>query len=328
MLQAFTITNNEANQRYDKFLRKFFKPYQLVTLKDIYAWMRKWYIKINWRKWKENYRVQLDDIITFDRIPEQEQKKFFSTKEEAIQHIDLERVKQWIVYEDENRLAFNKPAGLVIHWWTKNEHSTSLHDILQQYTLSQGVVATATFAPSFCYRLDKDTSGVIIAATTYPALQLLNQLIRERQVTKSYHAIVIGKTPDTWSIEVPLFKGFDKKLWRSKSFVNQERGQHATTHFKKVQDITDDKLGELSLLNIKIETGRMHQIRIHMAHEGYPVLWDIMYGSPVINRLAHKHLKINRQLLHASTYTFYDSIQKKEIAITAPLPPDIKKMCY
>jgi 23S rRNA-/tRNA-specific pseudouridylate synthase len=76
---------------------------------------------------------------------------------------------------------------------------------------------------------------------------------------------------------------------------------------------------------VTIETGRMHQIRVHLAHIWFPVLWDIMYGSPVLNRIAHKYHKINRQLLHASEYSFYDSIQEKQITIATWLPDDFKK---
>jgi 23S rRNA-/tRNA-specific pseudouridylate synthase len=82
-----------------------------------------------------------------------------------------------------------------------------------------------------------------------------------------------------------------------------------------VATTNDDTLGDITLLKITIETGRMHQIRVHLAHIGFPVLGDIMYGSPVLNRIAHKKHKINRQLLHASEYSFYDSIQNKQITI-------------
>lgn len=327
MLPPLTITNNEYNQRYDKFLRKYFKKHPHVTLKDIFAWMRKWYIKINSRKHKENYRLQIGDVISFDRIPESEHDKLITKNSSTTTSTTLiKQTEKRVIYQDTHWLALNKPAWLVIHGGTKQNDNISLHDHLQQYAHAKQIADfSETFSPSYCYRLDKDTSGVIIAALTYPALQLLNQLIRDRQVQKKYHTVVVGKPRDHGTINQPLFKWFDKKAGRSKSFVNKEKGQHAITHYQMITSI-DSPLGTISLLEVGIETGRIHQIRVHLASIGHPVVGDIMYGDPAANRIAYKKLHISRQLLHASEYSFFDSIANQHIRIDAPLPDDIRKI--
>ncbi len=113
---------------------------------------------------------------------------------------------------------------------------------------------------------------MLVSAITYSALQHLNTEIRDRHVHKVYRAIVIGHTPAQWTADEPLFKGFNKKFGRGQSFVNHQKGKSSVSHFRTIKTRTDPQLGPLSLVEVKIETGRMHQIRVHAAHHGHPIV--------------------------------------------------------
>lgn len=113
------------------------------------------------------------------------------TKGEQRNEVTLEQIQKMILYEDNNWLVFNKPAGIVMHGGNKQENVLAMHDYLKRYTSLTGIEVNETFSPQFCYRLDKDTSGVLIAAKNYEALQYLNKLIRERKLQKQYLTVVV-----------------------------------------------------------------------------------------------------------------------------------------
>lgn len=248
-------------------------------------------------------------------------------KSQKIQEINLTSIQQSIVDEDENRIVRNKPAHMLIHPGDKHTTDVTLHDMMISYlNQTQQNDASQTFTPSFCYRLDKNTSGICISAKTYAALQYLNELIRERKTTKTYHAIVVWTTPSELVMKEPLFVWYNRNLGKSQCFVNQEKGKESHTHLYTLESIVDPDLWELSLVEVQLHTGRMHQIRVHCAHHGYPVLWDLMYGIPASNRIASKKKSITRQLLHASRYWFYDRFAHKERTFKTYLPDDFTKL--
>jgi 23S rRNA pseudouridine955/2504/2580 synthase len=323
------ITENEANQRLDKFLRKFFKNYPEIHLNDIYSWIRKGLVKVNWIKQKENYRLKYGDIINFDENIENIIKKpseIITSKENKKIKINLNDIKKQILYEDDNRIFWNKPAGIVVHPWNKHENDITLNDYLEIYTKNN--TKSPTFKPAFCFRLDKDTSWIIIAAKTFEALKYLNQLIKDRKTDKYYLAIVLWKFPKHIIIDYPLFRWFNKRFWRAQMFVNYEKWVYAKTEAWNIKTIKDLYLGKISLVKIKLYTWRMHQIRVHLSTEWYPILWDIMYWNKKINKLLYQKYKINRQLLHSWKYWFYDKFKNKYIQVEAPLPNDFKQLLF
>lgn len=205
--------------------------------------------------------------------------------------------------------------------WQKKDRSSSILSDQNNWFKWQD---HPSFKPSFCYRLDKDTSWVLVAAKEYQSLQYLNQLIRERQTEKSYLTIVAGVTPEYKHINLPLEKSYDKKFWRGITQVSKQ-GKPAETEFTTLCTIAHPILGNISLLQVKIYTGRMHQIRVHLAHIGHPVLGDIIYWNPVLNRKLYKDLKINRQILHCKQYSFVDR-DRKVCNFTTSIPQDIDKI--
>ncbi len=318
------IDENSANQRFDRFLRKYCKSYPEVKLSDIYMRIRKWAVMINNKKSKEKYKLQLGDVVQFrDKalLWERSPLLLLGNKKDKIATVNKERVKKMILFEDTHWLVFDKPAGVVLHGWNKHTADLTMNDYLA-VVIGWEDIETSTFKPAFGYRLDKDTSGVLIAGKTYDALQYLNEIIRERKIDKQYMAWVLGTTPSHGEIDLRLEKGFDKTFGKSRVWVKKDWEWTAKTSFETVKTIKHKDLWELSLLKLKIYTGRMHQIRVHLAHIGYPLLWDLMYGNPAINRKMYKVLKINRQLLHCWRYGFEDPYLHKLVEFVAPVPKD------
>ncbi len=324
----FKIWPNEADQRIDRFLRKYFKKYPEVKLSDIFAWLRKWVIKVNWNKVKQNYRLKEWDVIVFSSDIEDILKKpqeVILDKNEKKLKVSLKDIENMIIYEDENWIVFNKPVGLVVHPGNKHENDLTLTDLLDVYSKYKNLVSK-TFKPSFAFRLDRDTSWIIIAGKNYEALKYLNDLIRQRKTDKTYLAIVKGKAPKHEMIDFPLFRWFNRKFWRAQSFVNWEKWQPAKTEIWRLANKKLDEVGDVSLLKVKIYTGRMHQIRAHLAHIWHPIVWDIMYWDEKINRFFKNKYKITRQLLHSWKYWFFDKFKNKYISFEAPVPDDFKKL--
>lgn len=325
---------NEANQRFDRFLRKYFKAESEVTLADIYSRIRKGAIKVNGKKKEENYKLVLGDIVEFTEEKLTLKQPFIAHAEKQIKkhNISIDDIKKQIVYEDDHRIFRNKPYGIVIHPGNFHLNDITLNDFLEAYVhwwrkkeWKDPAKMGATFTPSFGFRLDKDTSGIIVGAKDYEALQYLNKIIRDREVKKKYLAVVKGNAPKHLMIDKPLFKGFNASYERAQTFVNEEKWLTAQTEFTCIATKNDPELGDVSLLLVTIHTGRMHQIRVHLASENLPIIGDIMYGDELMNHIAYKKYKVARQLLHSFGYGFYDCFSEKNLYIQTDIPSDIQK---
>jgi len=315
----YKITELESNQRFDRFLRKFFKKYPSVKLWQIYAFIRKGLIKVNNKKTKDSYRLEENDIIF---IPDEILEELNQTKEWKLANLPLEEIKKLILYEDENYIFFNKPPWITMHEWNKHMDDLTMNQYLEKYVKETNIATSSTFKPAFCFRLDKDTSWVLIAWKNYNALKHLNELIRKHIPEKTYLAVVKWQIKNK-HIKLPLEKIFDKKFQRAKVVVS-ETWQHAESIVKKVKTKEDKFLWKISLAEIKLLTWRMHQIRVHLSYNKWPIIGDIMYGDPTINRLAKKYYQITRQLLHSWKYSF--EYKWKKYNITAPIPEDFKSL--
>jgi 23S rRNA pseudouridine955/2504/2580 synthase len=209
-----------------------------------------------------------------------------------------------------------------MHEGNKHMDDLTMNQFLEKYVKETWIQTSHTFKPAFCFRLDKDTSWIVIAGKNYEALRHLNELIRQHIPEKHYLAITKWVVKNKHIIQ-PLEKIFDKKFWKSKVIVSED-GQHAESIVKKLQSKEDEYLWKISLAQIQLLTGRMHQIRVHLAHNKWPIIWDLMYWDPVINRLAKKYYQITRQLLHSRKYKF--EYKWKKYDITAPIPEDFNRL--
>ncbi len=142
-----------------------------------------------------------------------------SRKEKKIKKLSKEEIKKRIIYEDGNRVAFNKPTGVVLHESNKHRNDLSMNDYLEIYTKG---LENSTFKPSFGYRLDKDTSGVLIGAKNYEALQYINKIIRDHEINKTYVTLVTGNPPKHFIIEKALEKSYSEKFDRAQMIINEK----------------------------------------------------------------------------------------------------------
>ncbi len=208
-----------------------------------------------------------------------------------------------IAYEDSDLMIIDKPAGLVVHPGPGNRHGT----------LSQALAGRAAGGdperPGIVHRLDKDTSGLLVVARSDQVLRELQQALQRREIARRYTALVMG-APDsaTGTIDAPL--GRDRRNPENIA-VRADAGRDAVTHFEIVEQV-----GPRCLLHVNLETGRTHQIRVHLAAIGLPVCGDPQYGIA-------QDLGLARQFLHASELSFRHPVTKQPISVASPLPADL-----
>mgnify|MGYP001170072171 CR=1 FL=1 len=214
-----------------------------------------------------------------------------------------------IVYEDEDLLVVDKPAGLVVHPAPGRYSHTLVNAILAYFPHLADV--GDSLRPGVVHRLDKDTSGLMLVAKNSPAqLNLISQF-KTRSVLKTYLALVKGHlTPETGIIEAPI--GRDPRNRKRMAVVAEGRGREARTQYQVVRYV-----GDYTLLEVGLETGRTHQIRVHLAAIGYPVVGDSMYGV--------NSAYLSRQFLHASRLGFRLPSTDEYVEFTSELPLDLEQ---
>ena len=248
---------------------------------------------VNGKNEKESYKIKVNDNIT---IQIEEPK---SSKLEA-QDIPLN-----IIYEDNDIIVINKPKGMVVHPGNGNPDNTLVNAVLAHCKGSLSGIG-GEIRPGIVHRIDKDTSGLIIVAKNDKSHINLSEQIKNHEVTKIYTALVKGNiSEDEATIDMPI--GRDKKD-RKKMSVTRD-GKEAVSHIKVVK-----RYGNYTLIRVKIDTGRTHQIRVHMAKIGHPVVGDEVYSS------GKNEFGVKGQMLHSTILKFKHPISGKEIMLEAPLP--------
>ena len=211
-----------------------------------------------------------------------------------------------IVYEDEDIIVINKPAGMPIHP-SLNNYTNSMANALAWYYQEQG----KPFIFRCCNRLDRDTSGLTVVAKHLVSGNILSDMVRRRDIHREYLAIVRGHvSPEAGTINAPLARKPGTIIERT---VDWEQGETAITHYRLVEERNGH-----SLISLRLETGRTHQIRIHMKYLGYPLIGDYLYNPDMEY--------IGRQALHSHRLSFTHPITGKPMEFTAPLPKDMEKV--
>ena len=212
-----------------------------------------------------------------------------------------------IVYEDEDILVVNKPADTPIHPSMHN-YDNSLANGIAYYYHNE----TTPFVFRCINRLDRDTTGLTIIAKNSLSSAILSSMVGRREIKREYLAIVAGTPSETGTIDAPIGRKSDSCIER---IIDFEQGERAVTHYTRLS--TD---GVYSLVKLKLETGRTHQIRVHMKHIGFPLIGDYLYHPD--------YTKIKRQALHSYRLTFKHPITKETLEFTAPLPLDMQNILY
>ena len=211
-----------------------------------------------------------------------------------------------IIYEDEDLLVLNKPAGMPIHP-SLNNYTNSMANALAYYFQSQG----KPFIFRCCNRLDRDTSGLTIVSKHLVSGSILSDMTKYREVHREYLAIARGSvTPSEGTIQAPLGRKEGTIIERT---VDWEHGEDAVTHYKVVKEAKGH-----SLVSLRLETGRTHQIRIHMKYLGYPLIGDYLYNPDMEY--------MTRQALHSHHMEFTHPITGEHMSFTAPLPEDMARV--
>jgi 23S rRNA pseudouridine1911/1915/1917 synthase len=209
-----------------------------------------------------------------------------------------------IVYEDEDLLIVNKPADMPIHP-SQGNYDNTLANAVAHYFQSQDIPYTYRCIN----RLDRDTTGLLILAKHMYSASLLSNMVQNREIHREYLAIATGVTPESGTIIAPIARVDGSTIERC---VNKDNGEYACTHYKTLKS----KNG-YSLVSLKLETGRTHQIRVHMKHIGHPLPGDFLYNPD--------YSLIKRQALHSHKLTFTHPITGEELCFTADLPEDMKQ---
>ena len=294
-----TVDERGAGQRLDNFLGRILKD---VPRSHIFRVIRKGEVRINGKRAKPEARLQANDIVrvppvrTGDRAPPRRAPGAL-----------VESVTGAIVYEDAQMLVIDKPAGVAVHGGSG---------------VSFGVIEALRAARpdetlELAHRLDRDTSGLLMVARKPSTLRTLHALLRDGKVEKKYLALVKGK----WElgkkrIDVPLRT--DIRVGGERTVKADASGKEAVSVFKPVQFFGK----KASLVEVTLETGRTHQIRVHAAHAGYPLAGDEKYGEQDFNQRM-KELGLGRMFLHAHQLSFVWPETGVEFSASAPLPADL-----
>ncbi|HEX5564868.1 MAG TPA: RluA family pseudouridine synthase [Sporosarcina sp.] len=288
------ITEEHEKGRIDKVLSDINADWSRTQIQQ---WVKDGAVLVNDGPVKQNYKVKTGDTIT---VMEPEPVELDIVAED----LDLE-----IVYEDADVLVVNKPRGMVVHPAPGHVTGTLVNGLMHQVKDLSGI--NGVMRPGIVHRIDKDTSGLLMVAKNDQShVSLVDQLV-DKSVTRVYTALVHGHIPhDQGTIDAPI--GRDPKDRQSMTVI--DKGKHAVTHFNVLE-----RFGDFTLVECRLETGRTHQIRVHMKYIGYPLAGDPKYGPK-------KTIDFNGQALHAGTIGFKHPRTGEYLEFTQPLPDDFHEL--
>ncbi|UFJ41961.1 RluA family pseudouridine synthase [Brevibacillus humidisoli] len=291
----WTVERTNQGERIDKFITGQQEDW---SRSQVQAWIKEGRVTVNGDTVKSNYKVAEDDEVTL-RVP--------PPRELAI---EPEAIPLHIAYEDSDVIVVNKPRGLVVHPAPGHYSGTLVNGLLYHCKDLSGI--NGVLRPGIVHRIDKDTSGLLMAAKNDKAHLSLAEQLKEHTVNRKYVAVVHGVIPhEMGTIDAPI--GRDPKN-RQQMAVVFENSKSAVTHF-----VVQHRFKQHTLVELKLETGRTHQIRVHMKYIGYPLVGDPKYGPK-------SDLDFPGQALHAATLGFRHPRSGEYLEFEAPLPDDMKKL--
>lgn len=294
----WTIGPEEAGERIDKYIADNLDM-DGVSRTQVQEWIKSGAAVVNGKPVKTNYKLSAGDLIVLG-IPEAENAD-----------IVPEDIPLDVVYEDSDVIVINKPRGMVVHPAPGHSSGTVVNALMFHCKDLSGI--NGMLRPGIVHRIDKDTTGLLMAAKNDLAHVSLAEQLKEHSVTRKYIALVHGNVPhDQGTVDAPIGRDtHDRKLFT----VTDHNSKPAVTHF-----IVLERFGDYTLLELQLETGRTHQIRVHMKYIGYPMAGDPVYGP---NR-SNKSIALNGQALHAAVLGFTHPRSGERLLFEAPLPDDME----
>lgn len=299
--QQLTVPDELAGLRLDQALARMFPDYSRSRLK---AWLVDGAVLVDGEKWRPKDRVDGGEVVELSAVAE----KAVLSKPEPI--------KLDVVFEDDALLVINKQAGLVVHPGAGNPSGTLMNGLLHHAAMLEEIPRAGII-----HRLDKDTTGLMLVAKTLPAHTALTRALADRDISRSYTAVCQGVLTGGGTINEPIARHATD---RTRMCV-RDGGRPAVTHFTVA-----DRYRAHSLLNVKLETGRTHQIRVHFAHRRRPLLGDPVYGGRLAlpkgatPALVDMLRTFKRQALHAARLQLLHPTTGEELDFSADLPDDLR----
>ena len=286
----FTVKEDESGKRLDAFLKEIFDDSSRTFLQGL---ITKGEVTVNEKAAKANYKVRCNDEI-YVNIPEP------VSMEILPEEMDLD-----IVYEDADVLVVNKPAGLVVHPAHGHYSGTLVNGLLAHCHDLSGI--NGVLRPGIVHRIDKDTSGLLMIAKNDEAHQSLAAQLKEHSVKRAYYALTHGVIAEPEGlVDAPIGR---HPTDRKKMSIHSKQGRDAITHYRVLE-----RFGAYTFIECRLETGRTHQIRVHMASIGHPLLGDEVYGP------ARQPFSLEGQTLHAGVLGFIHPRTGEYVEFSAPLP--------
>ncbi len=293
----FIITEDLEDERIDKCL-----PVLVDSLSRSYIQklLNEGGVTVNGKNIKSSYRVKIDDEIVLVLPPA------------ITPDIEPENIPLAVLYEDTDIIVVNKPKGMVVHP-APGHYSGTLVNALMYHCEGNLSGINGVMRPGIVHRIDRDTTGSIIACKTDKAHAEIAKQLKEHTIVRKYHAIVNGVLKEEEGTIQTLIGRHATD--RKKMTVVTSGGKEAITHYKVLQHFN-----KYTYIECRLETGRTHQIRVHMAHIGYPLLGDVVYGN------GNCPFNLDGQTLHAKTLGFIHPISENYLEIDAPLPDYFQKL--
>ena len=284
------IVGENSQNRIDAFISNIDATYSRTAVQRL---IDEENIIVNGKKTKASYKVQVGDIIEIEELPPKEI------------NLEAEEIPLDIIYEDKDIIVVNKPKGMVVHPANGNPNGTLVNAVMAICKDSLSGIG-GKLRPGIVHRLDKDTSGILIVAKNDKSHINLSEQIKNHEIKKTYLAVVRGVIKENEAtINMPIGRSTKDR----KKMDVTEKGRNAVTHFKVLA-----RSDKNTLLEVNIETGRTHQIRVHLSHIGYPIIGDNVYSN------GKNKWGIEGQCLHAWKLDFVHPITHKKMHLEADIP--------
>ena len=323
-MKELIVNSLEAGQRFDKYLVKFMPN---ASKSFLYKMLRKKNILLNGKKADGSEKIAEGDSVKVffsDETLEKFTGKITSAqKEESGAQVSGAKpgaFKLSVLYENDDFLAVNKPSGMLSQKADKND--VSLVEYIEQYLLDKGHYnPSSAYRPGICNRLDRNTSGIVVAGKSVLGLQKMSEAFRNRTIAKYYICVVKGKIAKRAVIKGYLSKDTkaNKALVSDNPCDEGESGKYSEIETEYIPVAGNDNV---TLLKVHLITGKTHQIRAHLAHIGHPVAGDTKYGNYELNKSYRKKYKITSQMLHAFELNVPQAEGEKQLCIKTPVPEE------